>query len=119
MTNRILLTFFVTALPLAGQTREYGPVSLELPQSTRAMAMGGTFQLTDPGSDGIFYNPSLLVEDTRFGLSRTSFNSEATFLTMSASTGWWGGGVWADVFFGIRQMHHIVSWRSDDAQSAF
>ncbi|MEE2669830.1 MAG: hypothetical protein VYD78_07495 [Gemmatimonadota bacterium] len=93
MTNRILLTLFVTALPLAGQTREYGPVSLELPRSTRAMAMGGAFQLTDPGSDGIFYNPSLLVEDTRFGLSRTSFNSEATFLTMSASTGWWGGGV--------------------------
>lgn len=93
MTSRILLILFVTALPLAGQAREYGPVSLELPQSTRAMAMGGAFQLTDPGSDAIFYNPSLLTEDERFGLSGTSFNSEATFLTMSASTGWWGGGV--------------------------
>ena len=64
-----------------------------LPASTRAMAMGGAFQLTNPGSDAIFYNPSLLAEDARFGIAGTTFDSEATFLTMSASTGWWGGGV--------------------------
>jgi hypothetical protein len=47
----------------------------------------------DPGSDAIFYNPSLLAGAARFGITGTTFDSEATSLTMSASTSWWGGGV--------------------------
>ena len=93
MTGRLLLALLIAVPPLDGQIREYGPVILGLPPSTRAMAMGGAFQLTDPGSDAIFYNPSLLSEDARFGISGATFDSQATFLAMSASTGWWGGGV--------------------------
>lgn len=93
MMRRLLLVLLLAAPPLCGQTREYGPVSLGLPPSTGAMAMGGVFQLTNPGSDAIFYNPSLLAEDARFGIAGTTFDSEATSLTMSASTGWWGGGI--------------------------
>ena len=93
LTRRLLPALLLAAAPLCGQNLEYGPVSLGLPPSSAAMAMGGAFQLTDPGSDAIFYNPSLLPEDERFGISGTTFDSEATSLTMSASTGWWGGGI--------------------------
>ena len=93
MTGRLVLALLVAAPSLAGQTEAYGPLSLELPASTRAMAMGGAFQLTTPGSDAIFFNPSLLSENPQFGITTTTFDRQATFLTMSASTGWWGGGV--------------------------
>ena len=55
MTGRLVLALLVAAPSLAGQTEAYGPLSLELPASTRAMAMGGAFQLTTPGSDAIFF----------------------------------------------------------------
>jgi len=93
MTGRLVLALLVAAPSLAGQTEAYGPLSLELPASTRTMAMGGAFQLTTPGSDAIFFNPSLLSENPQFGITTTTFDRQATFLTMSASTGWWGGGV--------------------------
>lgn len=93
MTRRLVLSLLLVVPPLSGQTRQHGPPSLELSPSTSAMAMGGAFQLTDPGSDAIFHNPALLGNAARFGIAGTTFDSESTSLTMSASTGWWGGGV--------------------------
>ena len=98
MTGRLrpsllFLSLLLAVQPVSGQTRQDGPLSLELFPSTSAAAMGGAFQLSDSSSDAVFYNPSLLGNAARFGISGTTFDSESTSLTMSASTGWWGGGV--------------------------
>ena len=79
--------------PAAGQTREHGPVVLELPASTSAMAMGGAFQLTGGRSEAIFYNPALLALASGFGLDGQTFDSKSNYLSLSAVTAWWGGNV--------------------------
>ena len=79
--------------PVAGQTREHGPIILELPASTSAMAMGGAFQLTGGRSDAIFYNPALLAVASGLGIDAQTFDSKSNYLAMSAATGWWRGDV--------------------------
>ncbi len=88
-----LVLAIVVSTPLVGQTREQGPVILQLPASTSAMAMGGAFQLTGGRSDAIFYNPALLAIASGFGLDGQTFDSESSYLTLSAATGWWRGNV--------------------------
>jgi hypothetical protein len=95
-TLALVLAIAVSApvpTPVAGQTREHGPLILQLPASTSAMAMGGAFQLTGGRSDAIFYNPALLAIASGFGLDGHTFDSESNYLTLSATTGWWRGNV--------------------------
>ena len=88
------LVLILTATPpLQGQLREHGPVILQLPASTSAMALGGAFQLTGGRSDAIFYNPSILAGATGFGLDAQTFDSKSNLLTLSAVTDWWRGAV--------------------------
>jgi hypothetical protein len=88
----LVLTLTATA-PLSGQMRENGPVILQLPASTSAMAMGGAFQLTGGRSDAIFYNPALLADASGFGLDGQTFDSKSNYLVLSAVTEWWEGNV--------------------------
>ena len=95
-TLAIVLAIAVSApvpTPVAGQTREHGPVILQLPASTSAMGMGGAFQLTGGRSDAIFYNPALLAIASGFGLDGQTFDSKSSYLTLSAATEWWKGSV--------------------------
>ncbi len=88
-----LATVLSVVNPVGAQVREEGPVILQLPASTSAMAMGGAFQLTGGRSDGIFYNPSLLVSASGFGLDGHTFDSKSNLFTLSAVTDWFGGAV--------------------------
>jgi len=88
----LVLTLTATG-PLSGQARESGPVILQLPASTSAMAMGGAFQLTGGRSDAIFYNPALLTNASGFGLDGQTFDSKSNYLVLSAVTEWWAGNV--------------------------
>ena len=95
-TLALVLAIAVSApvpTPVAGQTREHGPVILQLPASTSAMGMGGAFQLTGGRSDAIFYNPALLAIASGFGLDGQTFDSKSSYLTLSAATEWWKGNV--------------------------
>jgi hypothetical protein len=89
----VLVSSIGAAAPLDGQSREHGPVILELPASTSAMAMGGAFQLTGGRSDAIFSNPALLADASGFGLDGQTFDSKSNYLALSAVTEWWEGNV--------------------------
>ena len=70
-----------------------GPLVLSLPSNTRSMAMGNAFQLADPTSDIIFYNPSNFVGPTSFEMARQTFGKHSSLLQVSAKTEWWKGGI--------------------------
>ena len=88
-----LVLAIAVSTPVAGQTREHGPVILQLPASTSAMGMGGAFQLTGGRSDAIFYNPALLAVASGFGLDGQIFDSKSNYFALSAATEWWRGNV--------------------------
>ncbi len=66
---------------------------LSIPASTRSMAMGNAFQLANPTSDALFYNPSLLSGPTAFEMARQTFGTHSSLVQMSAKTEWWKGGI--------------------------
>ena len=78
---------------LQAQGRGRGPVILDLPASTSALALGNAFQLSGVSSDAIFYNPALLLRSTGFGMAGQRFGSHSTMLTLSGATDWWKGRV--------------------------
>lgn len=88
-----LVLFLTWPLPLSAQTREKGPIVLELPASTRALALGNSFALGFSDSDAVFYHPGLLNRAQGFAGSMHRYGSTATLTTLSASTGWLSGGV--------------------------
>ena len=92
-TMPILVVALSVSSDGAAQSRDYGPITLELPASTSAMAMGGAFQLTGGRSDAIFYNPALLAIATGAGLDFQTFDSKSSALAVSAAVEWWRGVV--------------------------
>lgn len=95
MRRRWASTVLVVLIPagVQAQDRGRGPVILDLPASTTALAMGDAFQLSGRSSDAIFYNPALLLQATGFGLAAQRFGSQSTALTLSGATKWWKGAV--------------------------
>lgn len=89
----VLVLVLAGSAPGAAQLRDYGPIILELPASTSALAMGGAHQLTGGRSDAIFYNPALLAIATGAVLDFQTFDSEATALAASTAVEWWQGSV--------------------------
>ena len=89
----VLVVALSVSAPGAAQLRDYGPIILELPASTSAMAMGGAYQLTGGRSDAIFYNPALLRIATGAVLDFQTFDFEATALAVSTAVEWWQGSV--------------------------
>jgi hypothetical protein len=89
----LLLATPVLPTPAKAQSRDGGPLVLELPASTRALALGNTFTLAFPGSDGLFYHPGV-VDGTR-GLSASfqRYGTSSTSLALSSGQSWLGGGV--------------------------
>ncbi len=88
-----LLPLALLASPLRGQTREKGPIILELPSSTRGMALGGAFALgfTDP--DVVFYHPGAMDRGRGFSASVHRYGTDATLTGLSAGTDWYDGSV--------------------------
>jgi hypothetical protein len=91
----LLLTtaMFTSAPHLDAQTREGGPLVLQLPSSAAALSLGTAFPLSRRFSEVIFYNPSLLSRVDGFGAGLARFGSQSTLVNLSAGTSWGGGAV--------------------------
>ena len=86
----------VLALPPsegAGQNRDRGPLVLELPAGTRALAMGNTIAPGGVGSEMVFHHPALLSGAGGLIAGVQWFGSESRLSTFSAGTRWLNGGV--------------------------
>jgi len=75
-----------------GQVEGALPKVLGLPASTRAMALGNAYQPTARHSDGLFYNPALLVGSTGFGLDVQQWSGTSSSSSVSSVVPWFGGG---------------------------
>jgi len=78
---------------IRAQSLDRGPLLLELPASTRAMALGNAFQLAYRDSDAIFYNAGRIGRAEGLVGSVQRFSERGTHLTLSAGQSWFGGGV--------------------------
>lgn len=87
------LALFGLISPLGAQSPDRGPIILELPASTRALALGNTFALGFRDSNALFYQPGLLDRAQGQSVSIQRFSSAATLAALSTARGWFGGGV--------------------------
>jgi hypothetical protein len=67
------------------------PIILELPASTRALALGNAFVLSDRDPDAIFYNPAVLDRAQGMGIGVQRYGSGATLGTISVAREWAAG----------------------------
>jgi hypothetical protein len=88
-----LVVFTTTPAILSGQSGGRLPRVLEVPASTRAMALGDAFMMGSGHADAIFYHPALLADASGFGLDIENWTETATAATASAAMPWLGGGI--------------------------
>lgn len=88
-----------TPPPLSEDETPTGPLILRLQASTRAVSMGGTYMITSPDADAIFYNPQLLSVARGFSISAQRYGSAATLTTFAAAMD-------ANVGFGIQLLDY-------------
>lgn len=77
---------------LAAQTPERAPAVVELPSSSRAMALGHAFQ-AGPDADAVFYNPALASRARGFALGIHWLTGASRAFTAAAAGEWFGGGI--------------------------
>ncbi len=95
MGNSVALTLLgvlLLPLPSAGQTEGRLPLVLELPASTRALALGDAYMMDAGDADALFYHPALLASAEGFGVDIQTWG-EASVVSAVAATPWYGGGV--------------------------
>lgn len=94
---RPLFTLAIIAMlaadPAWAQSLRNGPIVLELPASTRALALGGAFVLAGNDPDAIFYNPALLQQTGGAGIAVQRYGSASTLGTLSMGRDWSAGGL--------------------------
>lgn len=88
-----LLLFFLLSGPVQAQTRDRGPIVLEIPAGSRALALGNAFALGFGDPDAIFYHPSQLNRIQGLSANLRRFGANGTFTALSAGGSWFGGGV--------------------------
>ena len=88
--------------PVNAQSRDLGPIILELPASTRALALGNSFALGFQDADAVFYQPGLLNRAQGLSGSFQRYGRSATLSTFSAGRSWLSGGV----VLGIQQLSY-------------
>ncbi|HEX7051363.1 MAG TPA: hypothetical protein VF188_14245 [Longimicrobiales bacterium] len=81
------------APPVRAQGAARAPAVLELPASTRALALGGAFVSVGGDPDAIFYNPALLTAARGIGLAAQRYGSASTLATVSAAIEMEPGGI--------------------------
>jgi hypothetical protein len=89
----LLLATLLAPAALGAQVQGNLPKVLTLPASTRAMALGNAYVLTERHADVLFYHPALLSRASGFGLDVQRWSAQATSTTASAAMAWYGGGV--------------------------
>lgn len=123
-TNRMRYVRVLTVLsfwlvhPCLGQSDGNAPLVLELPASTRALGLGGTFVLSTAESDAIFHNAGALINAGGAGIAAQRYRSSSTLGTFSAATEWFGG----TLALGVQALSYgsIVPWLDgipDDANA--
>lgn len=75
------------------RAQEGAPIVLELPASTRALALGGAYAVADPGPDAIFYNPALLTSPRGVGVAVQRWGGGATLGSFAAAMEMEPGGL--------------------------
>ena len=88
-----LVCCLVLAANAAAQTAGALPRVLELPASTRAMALGDAYMMDARHADALFYHPALLTDASGFGLDLHRWGTKSSSTTVSAARQWWGGGI--------------------------
>lgn len=78
---------------LSAQAAGSLPRVLELPASTRAMALGDAYMMNAGHADALFYHPALLASASGFGLEIQSWGGQSSAAAVSAATQWKGGGI--------------------------
>jgi hypothetical protein len=78
---------------LAGQSPGGLPFVLQVPASTRAMALGDAYMMNARAPDAVFYDPALLDGATGFRLDVQRWGAGARAASASAAMAWYGGGV--------------------------
>ena len=102
------------------QSREHGPLVLELPASTRALALGGAFYMAGNDSDAVFFNPALIEGSGGIGAAMQRFGTASLFSTVSGATEWSSASVAVGVqLLGYGAPDGGMSVLSGDAQSLF
>ena len=96
----ILASSSLWCLPAQAQLRDRGPIVLQLPASTRALALGNSFVLGSQDSDAVFYHPGELNRVQGFSGSVQRYGSSSTLATFSAGRSWLSGGV----VIGVQQL---------------
>ena len=97
-----LLTSALCSGPVAAQLRNRGPIVLNLPGSTQALAMGNSFALGSQDPDAVFYQPGVLSQTQGFALSIQRYGSAATLASFASGGSWLSGGV----VLGIQQLSY-------------
>jgi hypothetical protein len=82
--------------------RTAGPILLELPVSTRGMALGGGVHPGARDSDAVFALPGLLNNPTGMVGAFQAWGRGGSLAQLSAGAEWWSGGV----ALGIRSLHY-------------
>ena len=78
---------------LSAQTAATLPRVLEVPASTRAMALGDAYMMNANHADVIFYHPAMLTSARGFGLDYQRWGTASSATTASAAMAWFGGGI--------------------------
>ena len=78
---------------LAAQNAGTLPRVLQLPASTRAMALGDAYMMNARHADALFYHPALLTGASGFGLDLQRWGANSSSTTVSAAQQWLGGGI--------------------------
>lgn len=89
----LLVATLLSPLSVVAQTAGALPQVLELPASTRAMALGDAYMMNARHSDVLFYHPALLTGASGFGLDVQRWGSESSSTAASAAMQWLGGGI--------------------------
>jgi hypothetical protein len=95
LPTRTLLVAALTATPAVISAQSAGslPRVLELPASTRAMALGDAYMMNANHADALFYHPALLADASGFGLEVQRWGNQSTSSAASAALQWLGGGI--------------------------
>ncbi|HEX7117277.1 MAG TPA: hypothetical protein VF212_00715 [Longimicrobiales bacterium] len=93
-----------SASALWAQDDVYGPALLDLPASTRALALGGAYVTAHADPDALFYNPALLVAARGVGLAYQRWGEASDLGQVSAAMELAPGGLGV----GLRFLNHEV-----------
>jgi hypothetical protein len=95
LTSRVAFAVALALAPSAATAQAEGrlPKVLELPASTRAMALGDAYMMNAGASDALFYHPGLVSGASGFGMDVQTWSGGASAASASAATDWFGGTV--------------------------